>query len=131
MSEDIYYRGTGRRKTSVACIRLKSGSGAITINGREADSYFTLERLRQTIRLPLKATKTVTRFDVLAKVSGGGPTGQAGAVQLGIARALGQADSSLEGTLRDHGLLTRDAREKERKKYGRKGARRSFQFSKR
>ena len=131
MSQDIYYWGTGRRKSSVARVRLKSGNGAISVNGREADTYFTLERLRQTLRLPLKATKTVTRFDVIASVSGGGPTGQAGAVMLGIARALRKADSSLESVLRDSGLLTRDGRMKERKKYGRKGARRSFQFSKR
>lgn len=131
MSQDIYYWGTGRRKSSVARVRLKAGNGAITINDRECDSYFMVERLRQTVRLPLKATKTVTRFDVQANVSGGGSTGQAGAVMLGVARALCRADGSLESVLRDNGLMTRDARMKERKKYGRKGARRSFQFSKR
>lgn len=131
MSQDIYYWGTGRRKSAVARIRLKAGNGAISVNGREADTYFTVERLRHTIRLPLKTTKTVTRFDVVANVTGGGPTGQAGAVMLGIARALCKADGSLESALRDGGMLTRDGRMKERKKYGRKGARRSFQFSKR
>ena len=131
MSEDIYYRGTGRRKSAVARVRLKPGNGAITINDLDADKYFTVERLQQAVRLPLKATKTVTRFDVLASVSGGGPTGQAGAVMLGVARALRKADSSFEPVLRDGGLLTRDSRIKERKKYGRKGARRGFQFSKR
>ena len=131
MSDDIYYLGTGRRKSSIARVRLKAGSGTITINNRECDTYFPIERWRQTVRQPLKATKTVTRFDVLVKVSGGGPTGQADAVKLGIARALRQVDGGFEPILRDGGLLTRDSRMVERKKYGRKGARRGFQFSKR
>jgi len=131
MSDDIYYWGTGRRKRSVACVRLKAGSGKIMINNRECDTYFPIERWRQTVRQPLKATKTVTRFDVLVKVSGGGPTGQADAVKLGVARALRQVDRAFEPILRDNGLLTRDSRMVERKKYGQKGARRSFQFSKR
>ncbi|MEW6360256.1 MAG: 30S ribosomal protein S9 [Planctomycetota bacterium] len=131
MSDDIYYLGTGRRKTSVARVRLKAGSGKIVVNDRECDSYFPIERWRQTVRQPLKATKTVARFDVLVNVVGGGPTGQADAVKLGIARALRKVDRSFEPILRDGGLLTRDSRMVERKKYGQKGARRSFQFSKR
>jgi len=131
MTEDIYYWGTGRRKTSVARVRLRHGEGKIIVNDRDVDSYFNTDRDRQAVRSPLKITKTVTRFDVIAKVSGGGPSGQAGAVLLGIARALRNADKSLEPILRESGLLTRDSRMSERKKYGRKKARRSFQFSKR
>jgi len=131
MAEDIYYLGTGRRKTSVARVRLKPGEGKIIINDKEMENFFTIERHRQMVRAPLKVTKTFSRFDVIANVSGGGVSGQAGAVQLGIARALRAADKSLEPILREKGLLTRDSRMTERKKYGHKKARKSFQFSKR
>jgi small subunit ribosomal protein S9 len=123
--------GTGRRKTAVARVRLFRGAGAMTINGRDADEYFVDERARAVIRQPLKVTKLLNKFDVIARVDGGGPTGQAGAVVLGIARALTKADNTAEARLREAGLLTRDGRMKERKKYGKRGARASFQFSKR
>jgi len=127
----VYVWGTGRRKSAVARVRLKRGSGQIVINGKEADSYFTEDKDRLAVRSPLKATKTLTKYDILANVRGGGRTGQADAVLLGIARALSKIDDSHMGPLKEHGLLTRDSRMKERKKYGRKKARKSFQFSKR
>ena len=126
-----YFRGTGRRKTSVARVRLTSGTGVITINGREVDQHFTEDRDRESVMAPFQATDRVGRYDCIANVQGGGFNGQAGAVMLGIARGLKQAEPALEKALRDSGLLTRDARMKERKKYGHKGARKSFQFSKR
>ena len=126
-----YYYGTGRRKSSTARVRMRSGEGRILINGRPVDEYFTEHRDRKAIMAPLEATETTGRYDVFANVTGGGFTGQAGAVILGLARALKSVDSALEPTLRDGGYLTRDSRMVERKKYGRRGARRGFQFSKR
>jgi small subunit ribosomal protein S9 len=123
--------GTGRRKTSVARVRLASGSGKITINNRPFENYFPIEALRTLASQPLKVTETSGRFDVRVNVTGGGPTGQAGAVRHGIARALLQADGNLRPTLKSNGLLTRDPRMRERKKYGQPGARKRFQFSKR
>ena len=131
MDDFGYVWGTGRRKTSIARVRMKSGNGQISINGRDLDSYFTEEKDRRAARSPLKATKTLTKYDIFANVRGGGHTGQADAVLLGIARALAKVDEGNVPPLRELHLLTRDSREKERKKYGRKKARKSFQFSKR
>lgn len=125
------YLGTGRRKTSVARVRLMAGSGKITINGRPFETYFPVETTRAMAAEPLSVTQMASRFDLTVNVKGGGPTGQAGAVRHGIARALLSADSTLRGTLRASGFLTRDPRMKERKKYGQPGARKRFQFSKR
>jgi small subunit ribosomal protein S9 len=125
------YYGTGRRKTSTARVFLRPGSGTITVNYRPLDASFPAESLRLNIRLPLVVTETGERFDVLATTSGGGVAGQAGALRLGIARALLAYDGELRGNLRKAGLLTRDPRAKERKKYGMAGARKRFQFSKR
>ncbi len=123
--------GTGRRKTSVARVRIKPGQGAIKINRIEMNEYFVKVQDRETVMAPLKATNTTGSLDVFASVSGGGITGQSGAVMLGIARALKNYDPSILPILHDGGYLTRDGRMKERKKYGQKGARRRFQFSKR
>ena len=123
--------GTGRRKTAVARVRLIRGDGRVTVNGREMNEYFYVDRQREAVLAPLKTTKTLGKFDVIVTVKGSGPFGQAGAVQLGVARSLRKALPDTEHTLREHGYLTRDARKVERKKYGRRGARRSFQFSKR
>lgn len=132
MAEEVkYYLGTGRRKTSVARVRLVRGSGQITINKRDLDSYFPVERTRGKVLAPLKATHTLGKFDVLVSVAGGGSTGQADAVMLGVARALRTAVEESEVLLRQGGFLTRDSREVERKKYGRRKARRGFQWSKR
>jgi len=125
------YRGTGRRKSSVARVRLVAGSGKIVINKRELDNYFTEPQDRAAVRAPLEASGKLGMWDVLVHVQGGGHTGQAGAVKLGVARALVAADASVEPTLRDAQYLTRDSRRVERKKYGRRKARRRFQFSKR
>ncbi len=125
------YYGTGRRKTSTARVFLRPGSGAIRVNHRPFDAFFTTEALRTEIRQPLLLTSTADKFDILATVSGGGVSGQAGAVRLGIARALVDYNLELRKRLKDEGLLTRDARAKERKKYGLAGARKRFQFSKR
>ena len=125
------FLGTGRRKTSVARVRLAPGSGKITVNGRPLDGYFMIETQRSLVTQPLVLTETAGRFDVRINVSGGGPTGQAGAVRHGISRALIEADASLRPALKAQGLLTRDPRMKERKKYGHPGARKRFQFSKR
>jgi small subunit ribosomal protein S9 len=125
------YYGTGRRKSSTARVYLRPGSGTITINRRTFDTAFPTEQLRTLIRRPLVLTETVEKFDVLASVSGGGVSGQAGAVRLGIARALVGFDAELRKALKKDGMLTRDARAKERKKYGLAGARKRFQFSKR
>jgi small subunit ribosomal protein S9 len=125
------FLGTGRRKTSVARVRLLSGTGKITINGRTFENYFPVDSLRMTVAQPLALTGTADKFDVRVKVAGGGPTGQAGAVRHGIARALLTADANLRPTLKAEGLLTRDPRMKERKKYGQPGARKRFQYSKR
>ena len=125
------YLGTGRRKTAVARVRLASGNGKITVNGRQFENYFPLETLRVTAMQPLAVTGTAEKFNARIYVSGGGPNGQAGAVRHGIARALLQFDANLRGALKAEGLLTRDSRMKERKKYGQPGARKRFQFSKR
>lgn len=126
-----YFYGTGRRKSSVARVRLYSGEGKITINGRDIDDYFGLETLKLIVRQPLALTETAEKFDVVCTVVGGGVTGQAGAIRHGVARALLQYDVELRGALKKAGFLTRDPRMKERKKYGLKGARRAPQFSKR
>lgn len=123
--------GTGRRKRGVARVFLRNGSGSIVINGRPYDKYFTNESSRLLVRQALQATETSDKFDVLVLANGGGMTGQAGAVRLGIARALCEFNIELRGKLKSLGYLTRDPREHERKKYGQKGARKRFQFSKR
>jgi small subunit ribosomal protein S9 len=125
------YYGTGRRKTSTARVFLRPGSGTITVNHKPIEAMFPTETLRLVIRLPLVTTETVERFDVLATTVGGGVAGQAGALRLGIARALLEYNEELRSPLRKVGLLTRDPRMKERKKYGMAGARKRFQFSKR
>jgi small subunit ribosomal protein S9 len=125
------FLGTGRRKTAVARVRLASGKGKIVVNGRPFENYFPLETLRATVVQPLAVTGNTERFDVRINVSGGGPNGQAGAVRHGIARALIVADATLRGALKAEGLLTRDSRMRERKKYGQPGARKRFQYSKR
>jgi small subunit ribosomal protein S9 len=127
----VEYYGTGRRKTSTARVFLRPGTGSISVNRRTFDAFFTTEALRILIRQPLLLTETADKFDVLATVAGGGVSGQAGAVRLGIARALVAFNLELRKRLKDEGLLTRDARAKERKKYGMAGARKRFQFSKR
>ena len=123
--------GTGRRKKSVARVRLLPGKGEITINKKSIDEYFGLETLKVIVRQPLVATNTLSKFDVVVSVSGGGFTGQAGAIRHGVARALLEADESFRAILKAEGFLTRDPRMKERKKYGLKAARRAPQFSKR
>jgi len=125
------FGGTGRRKRAVARVKLTLGQGVITINKRPVDEYFPRPSLLQIVRQALEVTQTASRFDVSVKTEGGGVAGQAGAVRHGIARALVEMDESLRETLRKNGLLTRDPREKESKKYGRKRARKRFQFSKR
>jgi small subunit ribosomal protein S9 len=126
-----YQYGTGRRKHSVARVRLVAGNGNITINDRNIDDYFGLETLKLIVRQPLALTETLEKFDVICTVEGGGVTGQAGAIRHGIARALLQYDPELRPALKSAGFLTRDPRMKERKKYGLKAARRAPQFSKR
>jgi small subunit ribosomal protein S9 len=126
-----YWWGTGRRKTSVARVRIRPGSGKLIVNKRELDNYFNREQDRKAVLAPLKAVNAERSFDVFINVKGGGITGQAGASLLGIARALRTYDENYVGTLRDNGLLTRDPRMVERKKPGQAGARRRFQFSKR
>lgn len=125
------YLGTGRRKTAVARVRLASGTGKITVNGRAFENYFPLETLRSTASLPLTISGSADKLDVRVNVSGGGPNGQAGAVRHGIARALLKFDANLRPALKAEGTLTRDSREREREKYGQPGARKRFQFSKR
>jgi small subunit ribosomal protein S9 len=127
----IQYYGTGRRKTSTARVFLRPGTGVITVNRREFADFFPTAVLRTEIKQPLQLTETADKFDVLATVAGGGIAGQAGAVRLGISRALCEYNVELRPTLKKEGLLTRDARAKERKKYGLAGARKRFQFSKR
>jgi small subunit ribosomal protein S9 len=122
---------TGKRKTATARVRVKLGSGAILVNGKTADDYFPREVHRILIREPLEATDSVTRYDVSASIQGGGQAGQAGALRHGIARAIEKLDASQRAVLKPKGMLTRDARKKERKKYGQRGARARFQFSKR
>jgi small subunit ribosomal protein S9 len=123
--------GIGRRKTSVARVRIKSGSGKILVNNRPVEEFFRNIRDLETARSALKVANMMTTWDVWVNVNGGGTTGQADAVRLGVARALLKAVPETSAALRDHGLMTRDARMKERKKYGQKGARKRFQFSKR
>ncbi len=129
--EKTYYYGTGRRKQSVARVRLYPGTGAITINDRDIDDYFGLETLKLIVRQPLNLTETVSRFDIVIRVNGGGVTGQAGAIRHGISRALLVYNEETRPALKKAGFLTRDPRMKERKKYGLKAARRAPQFSKR
>jgi small subunit ribosomal protein S9 len=126
-----YWWGTGRRKSAVARVRIRPGSGKIQINKRDVDVYFTEPQDQKDVVAALEATKTVDKIDIFVNVKGGGTTGQAGAIKMGVARALKDYDSSLEQILRDHNFLTRDSRRVERKKYGQPGARKRFQFSKR
>lgn len=128
---NIEYNATGRRKSSTAQIFLTPGKGNITVNKRAFDDYFPRPTLRMMIRQPLELTGTLSKFDINARISGGGLTGQAGAMRHGISRALLKFDADLRAKLKKEGFLTRDPREKERKKYGQKGARARFQFSKR
>ena len=130
-SEKIVFYGTGRRKSSVARVRLVEGTGKITINGKDIDEYLGMETLKVIVKQPLVATNTLSKYDVIVKVTGGGFTGQAGAIRLGIARALLLVNPDFRGPLKKAGFLTRDSRSVERKKYGLKKARRSPQFSKR
>ena len=127
----VQYYGTGRRKTSTARVFLRPGNGTLMINRRTFEAFFPTEALRTQIKTPLVLTETADKFDILATVAGGGVSGQAGAVRLGIARALVEYNLELRKALKAEGLLTRDARAKERKKYGMAGARKRFQFSKR
>ena len=128
---EIQYYGTGRRKTSTARVYLRPGDGEVKINHRAFEVYFPNETLRMIIRQPLQLTETVNKFNILINVNGGGPAGQAGAIRHGISRALMKYNGDLRPALKKAGLVTRDPRIKERKKYGQKGARKRFQFSKR
>ena len=128
---DIQYYGTGRRKTATARVYLRPGTGEIRVNRKTFDEYFPNQALRMVIRQPLTLTDTASKFDIVVNVAGGGPAGQAGAVRHGITRALMEFNADLRPALKDAGLVTRDPRQKERKKYGQKGARKRFQFSKR
>ena len=130
-SKQPYFYGTGRRKSSVARVRVYAGSGNITINGRTLDDYFGLETLKLIVKQPLILTENADKFDIVCTVAGGGVTGQAGAIRHGLSRALLQANADLRPVLKKAGFLTRDPRMKERKKYGLKAARRAPQFSKR
>jgi small subunit ribosomal protein S9 len=125
------FLGTGRRKTAVARVRIATGSGKIVVNGRPVENYFVLDTQRSTVTQPLTVTGTADKLDVRVNVTGGGPNGQAGATRHGIARALLKFDANLRPQLKAEGFLTRDPRERERKKYGQPGARKRFQFSKR
>jgi small subunit ribosomal protein S9 len=131
MAELVQYYGTGRRKTSVARVYLRPGTGDYKVNGRPFNEYFVTEAQRSSARQPLLSTETAATFNVVARVSGGGVNGQADAMKLGIARALMQFNAELRKKLKTEGMVTRDSRGKERKKYGQKGARKRFQFSKR
>jgi len=130
MSQDFFY-GTGKRKTSVSRTRLYKGTGTITVNGRELSDYFPRATLQMIIRQPLKLTKTLEKFNIACRVTGGGLSGQAQAVRHGISRALLEFDPEMRGVLKRAGFLTRDSRVKERKKYGQRAARARFQYSKR
>ena len=130
-ADKIYYYGTGRWKNSVARVRLIEGTGKITINGKDLEDFFGMETLKVIVRQPLTVTNTLGKYDVICKVTGGGFTGQAGAIRHGIARALNEANSEYRPALKSNGFLTRDPRMKERKKYGLKKARKAPQFSKR
>jgi small subunit ribosomal protein S9 len=127
----VQYYGTGRRKTAAARVYLRQGAGAMNINGRALDSYFPNEVLKMVIKQPLLLTETAEKFDIYVTVAGGGSAGQAGAIRHGISRALLEYNAELRDRLKSSGLLTRDPRKKERKKYGQRGARARFQFSKR
>ena len=129
--EQVVFNGTGRRKSSIARVRLVEGKGTITINGKDIDEYLGQETLKVIVRQPLTATNTTDKYDVICTVQGGGFTGQAGAIRLGVARALLEANSEYRPILKSAGFLTRDPRMKERKKYGLKKARKAPQFSKR
>jgi small subunit ribosomal protein S9 len=128
---DTQYYGTGRRKTAAARVYLRPGNGEITVNRKPFAEYFPNETLQMIIRQPLQLTESANKFDILVNVRGGGPSGQAGAVRHGITRALMEFNAELRPTLKHAGLVTRDPRQSERKKYGQKGARKRFQFSKR
>ena len=130
-SNKIVYMGTGRRKSSIARVRLVEGTGKITINGKDIEEFFDLETLKVIVRQPLTVTNTLAKYDVVCSVCGGGVSGQAGAIRHGIARALNEANSEYRPALKSNGFLTRDPRMKERKKYGLKKARKAPQFSKR
>lgn len=130
-SENIVFQGTGRRKESIARVRLMAGKGEITVNGKKLDEYFGTEILKVIVNQPFAVTNTVGKYDVIVKVTGGGYTGQAGAIRHGISRALLEANTEFRPALKANGFLTRDPRMKERKKYGLKAARRAPQFSKR
>ena len=127
----MQYYGTGRRKTSTARVYLRPGAGEIKVNRKDFDQYFPNQALRMVIRQPLQLTETASKFDILVNVSGGGPAGQAGAIRHGITRALMEFNAELRKKLKAEGMVTRDSRGKERKKYGQKGARKRFQYSKR
>lgn len=127
----VQFYATGRRKTATARVYLRPGAGSVMVNRRAIDAYFHTDALRRVVREPLALTETHDRFDVMVNVSGGGEAGQAGAIRHGIARALAQSDPALKPRLREAGFLTRDSRVKERKKYGQRGARARFQYSKR
>ena len=128
---EIQYYGTGRRKSATARVYLRPGAGEVKVNHKPFDRYFPNETLRMIIRQPLQLTETANKFDLVINVTGGGPAGQAGAIRHGITRALIEYDGDMRPTLKRAGLITRDPRIKERKKYGQKGARKRFQFSKR
>jgi len=130
-SKKVVYYGTGRRKSSIARVRLVEGSGKITVNGKSIDEFFGAETLKVIVKQPLTVTNTLEKFDVIASVNGGGFSGQAGAIRLGVARALNEANAEFRPALKSNGFLTRDSRAKERKKYGLKKARKAPQFSKR
>jgi len=130
MAATSFY-GTGKRKSSIARVRLKPGSGKIVINKKDLDDYFGRETSKMIVKQPLEITENVDKFDIFVTVSGGGDSGQAGAIKHGITKALLEVDAALRGTLKKAGFITRDSRIKERKKYGKAAARRSFQFSKR
>jgi len=130
-ADNIVYCGTGRRKSSVARVRLVEGTGKITVNGKDIEEFFDLETLKVIVKQPLTITNTLAKYDVICKVQGGGFSGQAGAIRHGIARALNEANAEYRPLLKSNGFLTRDPRMKERKKYGMKKARKAPQFSKR
>jgi small subunit ribosomal protein S9 len=131
LANEAQYYGTGRRKTAAARVFLRTGGGAMEVNGRPLDDFFPSDVLKMVIKQPLQLTETVEKFDIFCTVEGGGSSGQAGAIRHGIARALLEYNGELRDRLKSAGLLTRDPRKKERKKYGQKGARARFQFSKR
>ena len=130
-SKKVVYYGTGRRKSSIARVRLVEGTGKITVNGKDLEEFFGADTLKVIVKQPLTVTNTLDKYDVIASVNGGGFSGQAGAIRLGVARALNEANAEFRPTLKSNGFLTRDSRAKERKKYGLKKARKAPQFSKR